>query len=115
MVIWNDKEAYKFLEEWSCHSRKHEINAAAASERLEFKEVNVNDIVRKSYKLWPKRILMYNRRYQDGKEMGTLFCRSIIYKRKQKWFLKDGNHRFHALIANGEETMRIAYDPENKI
>jgi hypothetical protein len=115
MVTWNDKEPYKFLEEWSCHSQKHEINAAAASRRLEFKEVNVNDIIRKSYKLWPKRILMYSRRYQQGREIGTLFCRSIIYKGKQKWFLKDGNHRFLAVIANGEEIVRIAYDPQNKI
>jgi hypothetical protein len=115
MVVWDDKAPYRFLEEWSNHSTEHEINAAGAANRLEFLEVPVNDIIRKSYKLWPKRCRMWSLRYQKGKEIGTLFCRSVIHKGKQKWFLKDGNHRFIAVIANGEETVRIAYDPENKI
>lgn len=115
MVTWDDKAPYSFLEEWSCHSSRHEINASAASERLQFKYVEINEILRKSYKLWPKRILMYSRRYQQGKSIGTLFCRAVIYKGKKKWFLKDGNHRFLAVIANGEESVRIAFDPENII
>ena len=115
MVNWNDDEVKKFLDEWSCHSQKHEMQASAALDRLEFKEVEVNDILRKSYRLWPKRILMYSRRYQQGKDIGTLFCRAVIYKGKKKWFLKDGNHRYIAVIANGEEKVRIAYDPKNKI
>lgn len=115
MVVWDDKAPYEFLKEWANHSSEHEINASAAANRLEFIEVNVNDIIRKSYKIYPKRILMYSRRYQQVKEIGTLFCRSVIKKGKQKWFLKDGNHRFLAVIANGEETVRIAYDSKNKI
>lgn len=115
MIFWDDTAPYKFLEEWSIHSRQHEINSAAAASRLQFLNVDVNDIIRKSYKLHPKRVKMWNLRYQAHKDIGTLFCRPKIVKGKRKWFLKDGNHRFIALIANGEETMRIAYDPENRI
>jgi hypothetical protein len=115
VIFWDDKAPYKFLEEWSNHSRKHEIDSAAAATRLQFLNVPVNDIIRKSYKLHPKRIKMWSIKYKQNKDIGTLFCRSHIIKGKQKWFLKDGNHRFYALIANGEEVVRIAFDPLDKI
>lgn len=115
MVIWDDKAPYNFLVEYGNHSRQHELICAAAADRLLFLVVPVNDIIRKSYKLHPKRIKMWNLRYQAHKEIGTLFVRPQIKHGKQKWFLKDGNHRFIALIANGEEEVRIAYDPENRV
>ena len=115
MIFWDDNAPYKFLEEYSNHSRKHEIECAAAASRLQFKNVPVNDIIRKSYKLYPSRIKMWNIRYQQHKDIGTLFARPKIKNGKRKWFLKDGNHRFIAVIANGEEVVRIAWDPLNKI
>ena len=115
MVIWDDTAVYNFLEEYGNHSRTLEIKCSKASERIQFLDVPVNEIIRKSYKLYPKRIKMWNLKYQAGKQIGTLFCRPVIKNNKRKWFLKDGNHRFIAVIANGEEVVRIGYDPENRI
>jgi len=113
MVTWDDKAPVKFLEEeWANHSTQHESNAIQASSRLQFIGVAIRDIVTKNYKLWHNRIAMYGLRYRSGKPIGTLFCRKL---EGNKWFLKDGNHRFIALVANGETTVRIAYDPEGKI
>lgn len=115
MIFWDDKAPYEFLKDYGLHSTQHEIICAAAVDRLQFIVVHVQDIIRKSYKLYPKRIKMWNLYYQQGKEIGTLFCRPRMKRGKQKWFLKDGNHRFIAVIANGEEYVRIAYDPRNEI
>lgn len=119
-VQWDDGVPLEFLDDISIYSRRISLNCSAASKRLAFKEVGVEDIVTtykkkgelKTYTTWPKRIEMFKRRAQNGRPIGTLFCRA---KKNGKWFLKDGNHRFKALKELGVTKFRIAYDPENMI
>ena len=113
MVNWDDKAPYEFLRYFRFHSGKHEILCSAAIKRLKFKEVGIDEIFpQANCSLFPKRVEMYRRRYFQGREIGTLFCRK---RSSGLWFLKDGNHRFNALAGAGVTRFRIAYDPKGEI
>lgn len=114
MIQWDDSAVYDFLKEFGNNSsRLDRICAAAIKEnRIQFTEIDIDQIVTKNYPNYQKRTDMYARRIEQGKPIGTLFCRP---KPDNKWFLKDGNHRYRALKAKGITRLRIGYDMENII
>lgn len=120
-VEWDDTRPYQFLREFGTRSTRLFKLCASAIKRsnLQFRNVAISDIVRKGdiagnnhYTVHEKSVNMYRRRIQRGEKVGTLFCRAM---KDNKWFLKDGNHRFLACQAEKVEIVRIAYDEENRI
>lgn len=112
-VNWNDQSVFDFLHDFGLHSDRQDKICRAVIKRLQFKEIDIDDIVTKEepYDIYPKRVLYYQRKYQKGEKIGTLFCRS----QDTKWFVKDGNHRYLALKHSGVTKFRIAFDIKNRI
>src|SRR5689334_12679975 len=110
-VKWNDEEVYKFLIYFGIRHDREKI-CKEAMKRLKFTEVDIKQIRRKNYTIFEDRLRQHSEQMNEGLSVGTFFARP---EEDNKFFLKDGNHRYLNLVMRGVTKFRIAYDPDNKV
>ena len=91
-IKWDDEEVKKWLVYFGLKHNKLD-ECIAASKRLKFKTVKIEQITRKNYSLLESKLRQHSIQIDEGISVGTFFCRK---KPGHKWFLKDGNHRYLA-------------------
>lgn len=110
-IKWDDEEVKKWLIYFGLKHGKLD-ECIAASKRLKFKTVKMEQIERKNYSLLESKLRQHSIQIDEEISVGTFFCYPRPHK---KFFLKDGNHRYLALVVKGVTEFRIAYDPKDEI
>jgi len=86
-IKWDDEEVKKWLVYFGLKHNKLD-ECIAASKRLKFKTVKIEQITRKNYSLLESKLRQHSIQIDEGISVGTFFCRK---KPGHKWFRVRGS------------------------